>query len=228
MTTNNQRPEEEAISALVNQALADGLAPALADRIPEVVAMFAGPDPDVANQTPKVIACLNVDDPHNFLIGGKQVVTINHTKTICGCCGDQVWIGAKQRELAEAGGGIVTCYLCVVVFQRLSGQHEQEVTSLDPHADQLPRMFTKETRVKGTPLRMHQVTEPRAVIVVPRVTEPRPDDTTGKIECASCGYFCWMNELVYGASATGDALAICTDCEAKARLKTLFGGPAST
>lgn len=55
-------------------------------------------------------------------------VTIEHTLTQCSECGDDCWIGPKQRLIATFQGYPIVCYTCTHLIT--GGRHEVQGTNM--------------------------------------------------------------------------------------------------
>ena len=67
--------------------------------------------------------------------------SILHIRTVCQKCVEDVWIGPKQREVAEADVGTVLCYPCAVLAAEAADFDMTNLPTrvLNPGIDKTPR-----------------------------------------------------------------------------------------
>jgi len=68
-------------------------------------------------------------------------VSVFHTLTNCSRCNAFAWIGPQQKQQAQQPGSTVVCYRCIARDKEFMAQEQMPIISLDPHADDKPRMF---------------------------------------------------------------------------------------
>ncbi len=148
-------------------------------------------------------------DPTKRLPGTSNMVTIEHTRSCCDSCGDDVWIGPRQLGYVRAKNANILCGRCMLMYRTIADPTSITQLLLNNTA---PRMDVVETREPGSNRIDVDISNATVPVLLPLCTEDVSYEIDGNTLCVACHRPCWLSQYARYMIRSGDTFPLCFDC----------------